>query len=43
VFGIDNVEITLTGTSTPTTTSCCGTAAQAPGMPFQATLILIAD
>ena len=36
MFGIDSVDITLSGTSTPTTASCCGTAAQAPGMPFKA-------
>jgi hypothetical protein len=43
VFGIDNVDITLTGKSTPTTASCSGTAKQAPGMTFQATLIRIVD
>jgi hypothetical protein len=43
VFGIDNVDITLTGKSTPTTASCFGTAKQAPGMTLQATLIRIAD
>ena len=39
MFGIDDVDITLSGTSTQTMASCCGTAAQAPDMPFQATLI----
>jgi hypothetical protein len=43
VFGVDNVDITLTGKSTPTTGSCFGTAKQAPGMTFQATLIRIVD
>jgi hypothetical protein len=43
VFGIDNVDITLSGKSTPTTASCFGTAKQAPGMTLQATLIRIAD
>src|SRR6202045_3665321 len=43
VFGIDNVDITLSGKSTPTTASCSGTANQAPGMTFQATLIRIVD
>ena len=43
VFGIDNVDLTLSGTSTTTMASCCGTAAQAPDIPFQATLIRIAD
>jgi hypothetical protein len=43
VFGIDNVDITLSGKSTPTTASCFGTASQAPGAILQATLIRIAD
>jgi hypothetical protein len=43
VFGIDNVDITLSGKSTPTTASCFGTAKQALGMTFQATLIRIVD
>jgi hypothetical protein len=43
VFGIENIDITLSGKSTPITASCIGTAAQAPDMPFQATLIRIAD
>jgi hypothetical protein len=43
VFGIDNVDITLSGKSTTMTASCIGTAAQVPDMPFQATLIRIAD
>ena len=43
VFGIDIVDITLSGKSTPTTASCFGTANQAPDMTFQATLIRIAD
>src|SRR5258708_20191032 len=30
VFGIDNVDITLKGKSTPTTASCFATADQAP-------------
>ncbi len=34
VFGIDNVDITLSGKSTPTTASCFGTAKQAPGTTF---------
>jgi hypothetical protein len=32
VFGVDNVDITLSGKSTPTTASCFGTAKQAPGI-----------
>jgi hypothetical protein len=43
VFGIDDVDITLSGKSTPTTASCFGTAAQAPDTIFQATLIRIVD
>jgi hypothetical protein len=43
VFGLDNVDITLSGKSTPTTASCSGTANQAPGMTLQATLIQIVD
>jgi hypothetical protein len=42
VFGIDNVDLTLTGKSTSTTASCTGTAKQAPGVTFEATLIRIA-
>jgi hypothetical protein len=43
VFGIDEIDLTLTGKSTPTTASCTGTAKQAPGLTFEATLIRIAD
>ena len=43
VFGIDNVDLTLTGKSTPTTASCTGTANQAPGLNFEATLVPMAD
>jgi hypothetical protein len=43
VFGIDNVDITLSGKSTPTTAWCSGTAKQAPATTFQATLIRIVD
>jgi hypothetical protein len=43
VFGIDNVDITLSGKSTSTTASCLGTAIQAPGASLQATLIRFAD
>jgi hypothetical protein len=38
VFGIDNVDITLSGKSTPTTASCFGAADQAPGMTLQRSL-----
>ena len=44
VFGIDNVELTLSGNSSATTTaSCTGTVKQVPGMTFEAVLIRIAD
>jgi T3SS negative regulator,GrlR len=43
VFGVDNVDLTLTGKSTPTTASCTGTALQAPGLTFEAALIRMAD
>ena len=43
VFGIDNVDITFSGESTPTTASCIGTAIQAPGTSLQATLIRMVD
>ena len=43
VFEIDNVNLTLTGKSTPTMASCTGTAKQAPGLTFEATLIPRAD
>jgi hypothetical protein len=43
VFGIDDVDITLSGKSTPTTASCFGTADQAPGTTLRVTLIRIAD
>ena len=43
VFGIDNLDLTLIGKSTPTTASCAGTAKQAPHLPFEATLVPMAD
>jgi hypothetical protein len=43
VFGIDDVNITLTGKSSGTVASCRGEARQAPGMTFEATMIRIAD
>jgi hypothetical protein len=43
IFGIDNVNLMLTGRSTPTTASCSGTAEQAPDLTFEATLIPMAD
>jgi hypothetical protein len=43
VFGVDNVDLTLSGKSTPTMASCTGTAKQAPSTTLQATLIRIAD
>jgi hypothetical protein len=43
VFGIDNVDLTVTGKSSPTTASCTGTAKQAPGLAFEAVLVRMAD
>jgi hypothetical protein len=43
VFGIDNVDLTLTGKSRGATASCRGTSRQAPGMAFEATIIRIVD
>jgi hypothetical protein len=43
VFDIDNVDLTLTGRSAPTTASCTGTAKQAPHLPFEATLVRMTD
>ena len=43
VFGVDNVDLTLSGKSTPTMASCIGTADQVPSTTLQATLIRIAD
>jgi hypothetical protein len=42
-IGIDDVNLTLTGRSTPTTATCTGAAKQAPGLTFEATLIRISD
>lgn len=44
VFGIDDVDLALTGNSSaPVTASCTGTVKQIPGMTFEAVLIRIAD
>jgi hypothetical protein len=43
VFGMDKIDMTLTGKSTPTTASCTGAAKQAPDLTFEATLIRMAD
>jgi hypothetical protein len=43
VFGIDEVDLTVNGKSTLTTASCTGTAKQAPGLTFEATLVRMAD
>jgi hypothetical protein len=42
-IGIDDVNLTLTGKSTPTTASCTGVAKQAPGLTFEAVLVRMAD
>jgi hypothetical protein len=43
VFGIDDVDLTLSGKSTPTGASGSGTAKQAPDLRFEVTLIRIDD
>lgn len=43
VFGIDRVDLTLTGKSAGIMASCRGKTHQEPGMAFEATLIRIAD
>ena len=40
VFGIDEVEVRLAGKINGITASCSGTAEQAPGVAFEATLFL---
>jgi hypothetical protein len=42
-IGLDDVTLTVTGKSTPTTASCTGTVKQAPGLIFEATFIRIAE
>jgi hypothetical protein len=43
VFGIDEVEVKLAGRINDRTASCSGTAEQAPGVAFEATLFLGQD
>ena len=43
VFGLDEVEVKLTGKIKGMRASCTGIATQAPGMPFEATLFLGED
>ncbi len=44
VFGVDVLDITLTGRSDGgVTASCKGTAKQAPGLTFEATLVRMGD
>lgn len=43
VFGKDSVTIILTGKSLGNSASCTGTAAEAPGISFQAQLAHISD
>ena len=40
VFGLDEVEVKLVGKVNGTTARCAGSAEQAPGMTFEATLFL---
>jgi hypothetical protein len=43
LFGLDQVEVELAGRFNGRLASCSGTAKQAPGLPFQATLIASED
>ena len=43
VFGIDDVDISLTGKSTGTVASCRGKSKQEPGMAFEATMVRRTD
>jgi hypothetical protein len=43
VFGIDKIDLKLTGKSTGTMATCRGTSRQAPGMTFEATIIRISE
>lgn len=43
VFGVDEVELKLEGRSIGSTVVCSGTAEQAPGLAFEATLIRSRD
>jgi hypothetical protein len=43
VFGVDAVNINLMGKSSSTSANCTGTAAEAPGLTFQAVLNRISN
>ena len=43
LFGLDEVEVKLAGRFKGRLASCSGTAKQAPGLPFEATLIASED
>jgi hypothetical protein len=43
LFGVDEVELRIVGISSGTIARCTGSAAQAPGLPFQATLIRVQE
>jgi hypothetical protein len=43
LFGIDDLDLALTGTSMEKTAVCTGTARQAPELSFHATLLKIED
>ena len=43
IFGIDDIDLTLSGRSLGKTVSCTGSAKQAPGVLLQATLIKVDD
>jgi hypothetical protein len=43
LFGVDDLDLALAGTSMEKTANCTGTARQAPDLSFHATLIKIED
>jgi hypothetical protein len=43
VFGLDNIDLTLTGKSAGVTATCRGVSRQAPGMTFEAIMIRMTD
>jgi hypothetical protein len=43
IFGLDEVEIDVVGTSKKTTASCQGRAKQCPELPFEVVLVRIID
>jgi hypothetical protein len=43
LFGIDNVDLTITGQSKAKWIACSGTANQAPGLTIEASLVRVPD